>query len=79
MSNPTKHLDDHVKALREAGYSVSPPREDQLEWELHVASIAEQFHFSVKKPYERGGIEIPGLSRGTLERLRAAINEVLGE
>ena len=78
MNNPAKHLDDHVKALREAGYSVSPPREDQLEWELSVASIAEQFHFSVYKPYQRGGIEIPGLSRGTLERLRAAINEIIG-
>lgn len=77
MTSPAKALDEHVKALREAGYQVWAPRDDQADWELAIGSILETFQIRILKPYQREDVRMGEISALSLESIRQGIVEML--
>lgn len=70
--------EQHIKALEDAGYIVSAPRDTQGEFALNIARVLEGFNLTVLKPYRRDKLRIEGLSYISLRSIRDGINEMLG-
>lgn len=66
-----------IKDLEKHGYSVMPPRDRQGEWQLSVARLLEMFQITVRNPYERGDVDMKGMSRTSLTTIRDEITEML--
>lgn len=63
--------------LEANGYTVTPPRDRQAEFELAVAMMLDSFVTSVQMPIKRGKAEMRDRSRRTLTIIHEEIGRML--
>lgn len=73
----TGDLHATIQKLEGLGYSVSPPRSVQRDFQLAIGRLLQSFQFDVQKPFERDDVTLPDLSRFTLTQIRDGITEIL--
>lgn len=74
-----KHADRQsvIDQLEADGWTVTPPRNDQRDWQIAVGLLLSTFHHSIKKPFHRGDVVLTEQSRFTLASIRDEIEEML--